>query len=196
MNSSRVGLIILAAGGSRRMGQPKQLLAYHGTTLIGHALQNGLECLCDPVIVVLGANHTLIRKSLPEHVAKIVVNDGWESGLSSSIRCGVEALLRDVPNVTAAIISLCDQPHVTKELLDRLVNAHSSQGANIAACSYGGSAGVPALFGRDYFPALFTLAGDSGAKKILAENPKLVHLVPFDEGIIDIDTPADYDGIS
>jgi molybdenum cofactor cytidylyltransferase len=111
--------------------------------------------------------------------------------MGCSLRCGVQRLMREAPNAAGAIVMLCDQPYVSGEVLRRLAEAHASSGKAAVACSYAGTFGPPCLFGASRFEELLRVADDRGAKSLLAAAGAELHLVPFPEGSIDFDTPAD-----
>jgi molybdenum cofactor cytidylyltransferase len=186
-----VGAVILAAGASTRMGVPKQLLQFGGETMLRRAASVALKAGCRPVVVVTGADAAASRKALRGLDVREAENAQWESGISSSVRVGIEALVTANPRIAAVVLMLCDQPFVTRETITQLVTAHLETGRSIVASRYGGSYGVPALFGKAHFAELTTLKGDAGAKRVIQKHLPKVHLVPFPEGEIDIDTPDD-----
>jgi molybdenum cofactor cytidylyltransferase len=187
-----IGAVILAAGGSTRMGVPKQLLQFGGETMLRRAASVALKAGCRPVVVVVtGANATPSRKALRGLDVREAENRQWESGISSSVRVGIEAVVTANSQTAAVVLMLCDQPFVTQEIIARLVTAHLETGRSIVASRYGGSYGVPALFAKAHFAELTTLKGDAGAKRVIQKHLPKVHLVPFPEGEIDIDTPDD-----
>jgi molybdenum cofactor cytidylyltransferase len=190
--STSVGLVILAAGCSSRMGQPKQLLPYDGESLVRRSARLGLLSGCFPVTVVLGANSLLIGTELEDLPVFVTQNPDWEAGMASSIKVGLAHTLHVLPTVNAVIIALCDQPLVTPALLHGLTDAFVAAGKPIVATRYGDTTGVPALFGRELFEALERLNGQEGARKLIAGNPEQVHTVPFPEAALDVDTPEDY----
>src|SRR5580692_2476743 len=109
----RVALILLAAGPSTRLGQPKQLLPFRGRSLLRHAAETALASSCRPVVVVLGASAERMKSELTDLPVMIAVNSGWESGMGSSIRAGLEALTNGKnadAGVGAVVIMVCDQP--------------------------------------------------------------------------------------
>jgi molybdenum cofactor cytidylyltransferase len=184
-----ISIILLAAGGSSRLGRPKQLLQFEGTTLVQRALDAALEAKPKQVVVVEGAHRGLAEKS---NTAIVVENKDWQEGIASSIRSGLNTVLEYEPGTDAVIFMVCDQPYVTGELLKEIMTAHESSGKDIVASSYAGTVGIPALFSKSYFDALRQLKGDEGAKKIILKNTDGVALVDFPKGNIDIDTAGDY----
>jgi molybdenum cofactor cytidylyltransferase len=186
-----VGAVILAAGASTRMGVLKQLLQFGGETMLRRAASVALKAGCRPVVVVTGADAAASRKVLRGLDVQEAENQQWESGISSSVRVGIEALVMANPQIAAVVLMLCDQPFVTLEIIARLVAAHRETGRSIVASRYGGSYGVPALFGKAHFAELTTLKGAAGAKQVIQKHLPKVHLLPFPEGEVDIDTPDD-----
>ena len=184
---SRCGIIILAAGGSARLGRPKQALAVDGEPLLARITRAAVASRASEVLVVLGAHAQECMEILDGLGARTVINPGWREGIAFSIRAGVQNLS---PGLDAAMILLCDQPRVSMESINALL---SLQGSSIIASSYGGSLGPPAIFPVEFFPELMALEGDQGAKKIFSSHPDELIAVPFPEGEIDIDTPADYE---
>ncbi len=202
MNSSTVGLIILAAGASTRMGTPKQLLTYRGRSFIRHITEVAIcasqqrfaiASACQPIAVVLGAHAERIKPEISQLPIQIVENQQWAEGMSTSIRVGLEALLAMNPNLEAVAIALCDQPFVSFPILDRIVEAYRVTGKPIIASEYSGTLGVPVLFNRTLFSELMALKSTEGAKKLIKKHIHEVFSVPFAEGAIDIDTPKDYE---
>jgi molybdenum cofactor cytidylyltransferase len=186
-----VGLIILAAGESSRMGKPKQLLPYQGQSLIQYMVQNGLRSLCFPVVVVLGANAPLIKQEINDLPVFVSENPDWKEGMGSSIRVGMEMLLSVLPDVEAVIIMLCDQPFVKTTLLNLFIEQYQTTRVPVISAEYAGTMGVPALFDHTLFIHLQSLHGHEGARNIISGSQD-VHAIPFPEGKIDIDTPEDY----
>ncbi len=187
-------IIILAAGVSARMGRPKQLLTYGSRTLLRHAAETALASVCRPVLVVLGAYADQLHSEIDDLPVQQVVNERWAEGMGSSIRAGLEALKHydRAGAAKAVVLMLCDQPFVTAAVINDLVMAYRSSGKGIIASEYGGTMGVPALFGREYFAELAALSGATGAKQIIAAHASEVVRVPFPKGITDVDTPEDY----
>ncbi len=191
-NSEGVGAVILAAGSSSRMGTPKQTLQFRGESLLRRAALAALGAGCAPVIVVTGANAGLSRRELKGLDVREVLNTLWETGMASSVRAGVETLVSDYAGVDAAVLLLCDQPHLTSEIIYGLVAAHRANGMPVVASTYGGSFGVPALFSRTLFAELARLEGAGGAKQVIKRHASEAHFLPFPDGDVDVDTPDDF----
>jgi molybdenum cofactor cytidylyltransferase len=187
-----VGAVVLAAGSSSRMGSPKQTLQFRGESLLRRAALAALGAGCGPVIVVTGANAELSRRELDGLDVREVLNTLWETGMASSVRAGVEGLVSEDADVDAAVLMLCDQPHVTADVIAGLVTAHRANGSLVVASTYGGSFGVPALFGRALFEELARLEGSAGAKQIIKRHASEAHFIPFPCGEVDVDTPDDF----
>lgn len=197
MSGPRIGIIILAAGASSRMGAPKQLLEFRGETLLRRAVRAALETECRPVVVVLGANACLLKEEIDVKGAHAIVNQSWAEGMSSSVRCGLAALEAESPNeIEAAVFMLCDQPFVTGSVIRRLVDAYSAERALLVASEYEAGVektlGVPALFSRTLFPELMALRGAEGARRVIASHRQEAAVVAVPEAAFDIDTPKDY----
>jgi molybdenum cofactor cytidylyltransferase len=188
------GLIILAAGSSSRLGSPKQNLIYQGQTLLQRAIQTALTSVChEKVVVVLGANEGVIRPSISDQLVYITYNPDWQEGMASSIRLGINELLRIEPDINAAILMLCDQPFVDPLLIYQLTEKKADSFSGIIACTYRDTLGVPVLFDVSYFPRLLMLQGKEGAKKLIRDFPNDVATIAFPLGAIDIDTIEDYE---
>ncbi|HEX8687156.1 MAG TPA: nucleotidyltransferase family protein, partial [Pyrinomonadaceae bacterium] len=187
-----VGAVVLAAGSSSRMGRPKQTLSYRGESLLRRAALAALGAGCRPVVVVTGAYAGLSRRELDGLDVREVFNPLWETGMASSIRAGVDGLLGADAGVAAAVFLLCDQPHVTAEVVSGLVSAHRATGRPVVASAYGGGFGVPALFGRALFAELARLEGTAGAKQVIKRHTSEAHFLTLTGGEVDVDTPEDY----
>jgi molybdenum cofactor cytidylyltransferase len=191
-NSEGVGAVILAAGASFRMGSPKQTLQYRGESLLRRAALAALGAGCRPVIVVTGASSELSRRELQGLEVREVLNTHWETGMASSVRAGVEGLVSADADADAVVLMLCDQPHVTAEVISGLVAAHRATGRPIVASTYGANFGVPALFSRELFAELARLEGAAGAKQVIKRHASEAHFLPFQAGEVDVDTPDDF----
>lgn len=180
--------VILAAGGSSRLGKPKQLISYKGEKLITRTIMNAVEAGVDKVIVVLGSNAEAIRREVPaDPDVRVVINEDWESGLASSLAAGV----RNVDRLSdGALVLVTDQPLVDALSLEDLVSRFDYS-HRVIASSYGTSIGVPAVFGKEFFRELCSLEGDKGAGHWIRKNILRVTLVALDRAGMDIDTPDD-----
>jgi molybdenum cofactor cytidylyltransferase len=184
--------IVLAAGASRRLGQPKQLLMHGGETLLARAIRLAGEAGATPVLTVLGADFEIICASVALDQTILVINDKWQQGIATSIHAGLKALDVIAPDATGALILTCDQPRLTAAHLTDLFETFAAQpGPSIAASAYAGVLGTPAVFPRSSFTHLRALRGDKGARAFLVNRPCPLIAVPFPGGEIDIDTPAD-----
>jgi molybdenum cofactor cytidylyltransferase len=181
---------VLAAGASRRLPGPKQLLRYRGVTLVRRAAQTAVAAACGPVVVVLAPGAGPLRFELVDLDVRMVENPDTAKGLSTSVRAGLEALERGgTPD--AVVFMTCDQPLLTAEILRSLVAAFAASRPAAVACEYAGTIGVPVLFDRSLFGELRALEGDQGAKRILRRHPAETVRIPFEQGSLDIDTPED-----
>jgi molybdenum cofactor cytidylyltransferase len=189
---STTGIVILAAGASIRLGKPKQLLPWQGSTLLQHAVQVARQVTSQP-IVVLGAHLHQLQAALDPATVQIVHNPSWKEGMASSIRCGLDAAMRQTTE--QVIFMVCDQPFVSAAILQELVLARVKTGKPIIASAYSGTLGIPALFDTTFFPQLLNLEGDTGAKKIIQQYSGQVYGVPFPMGHVDIDTAEEYDAL-
>jgi CTP:molybdopterin cytidylyltransferase MocA len=174
--------IVLAAGGSTRLGEPKQLAMLGGATLLERAVRTAREAGCAPIVVVLGAAQVEIMVQVRIGDAVLVINDKWQEGMSSSIRAGMQALAVAASAPQGAVVMTCDQPAVTAQHLRALTS-----GQELRASRYAGRNGVPAYFPQKYFRQLLKLDGDAGARNLLAraDSEELAY------GELDVDTADD-----
>jgi len=187
-NDPKIGGILLAAGGSSRLGRPKQLLEFNGKMLIRRAAETLVHSKCDLIVVVLGAEIERSSAELDGLDVAICVNENWQSGMSSSIIAGLNSLLETGTALDAVLITLCDQPHVDSTDIDQIVRAYTETLNPIVATQYGPTIGVPALFASEMFSKLLLLEGDKGARHLIRENIELVRSVHIEKAAIDIDT--------
>jgi molybdenum cofactor cytidylyltransferase len=190
----KYAIIILAAGSSSRFGYAKQLADHNGKSLIQHALSEATK-VTENVILVLGANAEIIKKEIENTPARLVYNKDWEEGMSSSIRCGLSDLLKKNAEIGAVIFMVCDQPFVTSSLVNELITKHEETKKTIVASAYQETTGTPVLFDKTFFQELLALTGQSGAKKIISQNPDSTIAISFPLGYIDIDTKDDYEAL-
>jgi CTP:molybdopterin cytidylyltransferase MocA len=158
--------LVLAAGGGRRYGKPKALVEYEGSLLVERAVRTA-RAVCDPVLVVLGAQAVEVWERADLDGAVVLANRDWETGMASSLRTGLEGL-RGLPGrVDAALVLLVDMPGITPAALTRV--AHEARPDALAVATYDGLHGHPVLLGRDHWAGVAaTAAGDEGARRYLA----------------------------
>lgn len=190
----RLPLIVLAAGASSRLGQPKQLVVFEEKTLLRRAVETALAVEATsfetPVGVVLGANFDACRGALDGLPVAVLENADWPEGMAASVR--LAAAWAEAQRAEGLLLLLCDQPFVTAALLQTLLKAFRDTGRPLVASDYGdGARGVPVLVGKQFFGELQTLCGDRGARAVLRRYPDAVATVPFPEGRFDLDTPED-----
>jgi molybdenum cofactor cytidylyltransferase len=188
---SELSIIILAAGSSTRLGQPKQLLPWQGTTLLQHAVNIAMQVVPQPV-VVLGANASQLQQKLPASQVQVVHNNHWQQGIASSIHSGLSAVINRSSPPDAVIFMVCDQPFVTANLLQQLMDEHGRSGKPIVASAYANTLGIPALFSNHLFTQLLDLQGDTGAKKLIQQQAAETASIDFPQGDVDIDTIEEY----
>jgi len=193
VSANNIGIVILAAGSSSRLSRPKQLLEFDGVTLLSHATIEAANSNACNVIVVIGAYADLIANEIDGDIVYIVKNENWNEGIASSVRLGLDALLKQTPSIDAVIFMVCDQPFVTSSLLNDLIAKQRETQKAIVASNYGETIGPPALFHQSLFAELMELKGDVGARRIIQLHSDEVATVFFPDGKIDIDTQKDYD---
>ena len=187
-----IGIIILAAGNSNRLGSAKQLLPYQGSSLLQRAITAAEATGYAPIVLVLGAYAPEILAHHPDLNINLIINDSWEQGISSSISAGISKMIALEPDTKNIIISVADQPFIQPAVFTALVEESQQSGKRIVASKYAETIGTPALFNELYFDELLALAGNTGAKPILQRYAKDVATIPFELGHIDIDTQTDY----
>jgi len=173
--SGPVAALLLAAGESARLGQPKQLLPFRGRTLLRHAAETAVASGCESVYAVLGAGHERTRPQLDGLAVQSVVNADWRQGLGASIRCGL----------------LADQPLVTPDHLRQMLAAFRRTPLAIVAARCRDHTSPPAVFDAALFPRLLALDGDQGARRLIAAMPNDTMLFDLPEAAFDLDTDAD-----
>jgi molybdenum cofactor cytidylyltransferase len=192
-SSKKIGAVILAAGGSSRFGQPKQLIVFQGKSLVRRIIDAACEAGCSPVVVVTNSEDEKLHPELNRAGVVRVLNQQWERGIGSSIRCGIQCLINSSPDVDATVLLVCDQPAVDARVIQRLIALRQTSGKTIVASSYADTVGVPALFSRSVFQELLSLDDKAGAKSIVLRNREHVASLLFPEGQIDIDTWEDWE---
>jgi molybdenum cofactor cytidylyltransferase len=181
--------ILLAAGGSTRMGRTKQLLPYRGRTLVWHAANELVAGGFSPTIIVTGNDSAAVSAAIADLPVAICHHADWQQGIGSSLRAGLQFARTKSPCAPAVLIALADQPGVSADhLAALLMNASST---HIAASVYAGSPGVPAIFPAKYFDALQALPDDAGAKSLLFSETQFMRSVVLNSAD-DIDSAEDF----
>lgn len=191
-----IGCILLAAGGSKRLGRPKQLLVYQGKTLVRRAAETIRETRYSPAVVVLGSHSAEIEAEIADLPIHPIVNESWEQGLSSSITTGLNYLIQMEPKLSAVLVTLCDQPLISADDLNSFAEKFLTSEANIIAAEYQDTVGVPALFSAELFSDLLKLKGDKGARSLIHGHQSTLLTIPLPTAAIDIDTQAEFDQLN
>ena len=184
--------VLLAAGESRRMGTPKQLLPFGRTTVIETALEHILASGADRTLVVLGAAHDRIEPLLKRFPVEVTVNPDFREGMLSSVRWGISRLPL---KARAAMIFLGDQPWITSKTIDRVIDAFRTSGRGLVLPAFGKSGGHPLLIDLKYRAEIESLNPEIGLKELLSRHPEDVcHVQSGEKGVLrDMDTPSDYE---
>jgi molybdenum cofactor cytidylyltransferase len=185
----RTAGVVLAAGSSRRMGRTKQLLPLGASTLLGTVLATARRARLDELVLVLGADAELIAAAVDTSGVRVVVAAGHAEGMGASLRAGVGAL---GPEVERVAVLLGDQPRVTPELVDAVLDLHLESGLSAAAVSSGGVLQPPVVVDRRLWPELLAAHGDSGLRSVLRAVPGMVATLSVEGVTVDVDTPDDY----
>jgi molybdenum cofactor cytidylyltransferase len=186
------GFVVLAAGQSSRLGQPKALLPYRNTILAGHIVAQLQPVASSPIVVVTGADAHAIEGTLQSPHVHFAYNAYWKEGIASSVRTGLAAAMALSPQMQGVIFLTCDQPFVTARLMRRLMLCHRETGKPIIASAYADTLGAPILFDPAYFDSLLNIRGEIGTKSLLRLFGHDVATVAFAPGATNIDTPHDY----
>lgn len=186
-----VAVLLLAAGGSHRLGRPKQLVDWGGQPLLSHVLAEVSAWPAERVVAVLGAAAEEVLEAVEFGDADVVINPEWEEGLASSLRVGLDALSRDA-RIDAAFLALGDQPGVPEDVPGRLLAEYRTQRSHAVVPKYRYARGNPVLADRRLWPRLMSLVGDEGARRLLQAHPEWVTEVWLDTlPPRDVDTEAD-----
>ena len=188
----KTGAIVLSAGQSRRLGGIKPLLPYQGKTLLQHTIDALKSADLSPVIVVSGAYASEIKAALDPEGIDLVYNEHWAQGKASGIISGLQVLMDRYPDIQQVVFAVCDQPYVSADLFQQLMEKQHQSAKSIIASAYADTLGIPMLITQQHFPSLLRLKDDEGAKKLLKQYPEDVDSVDFPLGHVDIDTMEDY----
>jgi molybdenum cofactor cytidylyltransferase len=183
---------MLAAGGSSRMGQTKQLLPIRGQPMVRRVTEAVCAAGLDQVVVVVGAQAETVCEALADLPVEFVVNAAWAEGMSTSLREGLRALR---PEIGAALVVLADQPDLSPQLIRALVDRYKVTAAPIVAPFYQGQRGNPVLFHRALFSELQAVQGDRGGRQVVARYQEQVERVVVGDDAVtaDVDTRQDYE---
>ena len=194
MKDKFVSGLILAAGASTRLGQPKQLLPFKDTTLLGWAVRQFESCSAlNEVVVVLGNTADEVRELITFGRSRVVENRTTGEGCSASYTIGIGAC---DPNTDAIVVLLGDQPGVTPEIVEQVVASWKHDGGEIVLANYQGRKGHPMLFSKHLFAQLVGLHGDKAVWKIVDQHPEWVREIVIDQAYPrDINTREDYEAV-
>ncbi|WP_372775207.1 NTP transferase domain-containing protein [Mangrovibacterium sp.] len=187
---AEISILLLAAGSSSRMGQPKQLLPWGSYNLIEFQIQQLLNTGY-PVFVVLGSQSAQTRPFVERYPATVLLNKDWPAGMGSSISAAITQMTKKFPETEGILITLIDQPMVSAVHLKKMIE-NFNPNRIVASRSKNGWQGVPALFGKSYFDDLKKLNGEKGAKRLITDNNEWVICVDSDSELEDMDTREKY----
>lgn len=190
-----ISSVVLAAGRSTRMGEPKQVMRIRGKPLLRIVLETLRKAKVDETVVVLGPDAGRTMEEVGIKGERVVVNPRQSEGMSSSLRLGLRSLS---PDTTAAVVVLGDMPLLSPSTVNRIIDGYLSKGAPVVVPTYRGVRGNPVLFARSVFPEIMKIRGDVGARSVVDSQGGAVLEVPVaDEGVIvDIDTQSDYERVA
>lgn len=191
----KIAILILAAGESKRMNGIKQLLPWKNTTLLGNAIEQAIQSKANAVYVVLGANANQITPTIAHYNIQTIENANWKNGLGNSIAAGVKEIKDNQGDYDAILITLADQPFLTADYYNLLIDNYVQNKAKIIASETNNSPSVPAIFDAVYFEKLSQLNQDQGAKKILLAAQNEMYLLRTDANLVDVDTQSAYEKI-
>ena len=188
---SKTAILILAAGESKRMGEPKQLLPYNDSTLLIHTIEQAAPLKHSDIFIVIGAHFSDIFKSIRSQKATVIKNNNWEDGMGSSLSKGIE-FIKKKDKYDSVLVTLSDLPLVTTEHYEELIALSDSSGKRIVLTNYDEVAGVPAIFDRSLFNELTILSDDEGAKPVVKKYKKEALKMNSKTPFFDVDTKEAY----
>ncbi|MEJ2162334.1 MAG: nucleotidyltransferase family protein [Robiginitalea sp.] len=192
MTDHRIVTLLLAAGASSRMGQPKALLPWGDTTVLGHLLGQTAAAGLQDTVLVTGAHHREIVAVSDLDGVLMCLNQGWDAGMGSSLVAGIRYVSDFITGATAILVLLSDQPLISHEYLQEMLKAHLAHPGHIIATAYGTGEGVPALFPRDFWGEMLRISPEKGAKAFIRSRGEDVLLLDAGVAITDMDTPEAY----
>ncbi|AVR46830.1 nucleotidyltransferase family protein [Christiangramia fulva] len=190
IENKKIGVVILAAGASSRLGYPKQLVEFEGKKLLQKMIDLADDFSFDSKVLVLGANANEIKKEIDSKNFSIAINGEWNQGMSSSIIKGITSS-EELEKLDHLLILLSDQPFVNREKIEQLIRLQIENKSEATFSEYEGDIGVPAIFSRSVFQKLKELKGDHGAKKLIYNDKIEFQTIKFEKGNFDVDTKED-----
>lgn len=192
MSKAPVAAVVLAAGGSIRLGRPKQLVRVTDQPLVWRATKAALDAGCKPVVVVVGAHAEAVGAAVADLPVHRVLNRIWAQGVGTSISCGVRAIEAGQP--AGCIVIPCDQPRLTPGVLSALIERFRKGQSAAVTCAYAGTIGPPTLFGSLLLSQVTNLQGDTGARRVLQECSSMA-TIEFPGGALDVNTQDDLNAL-
>lgn len=187
----KIGVIILAAGSSSRLGYPKQLVKFKGKFLLQHSIDLAEAIGFNTKILVLGSKAEKIRKEIDPKKFKVVINEHWEEGMGTSISKGISEAVEKEKQLEHILIMLSDQPLISKDKIEELIKVQLNSHKQATFSEYTGDIGVPAIFSHELFSELIKLNGVQGAKKLLYNKDIRFQTIRIENGKFDVDTKTD-----
>lgn len=191
IRNKKIGVVILAAGSSSRLGYPKQLVEFKGKLMLQQIIELAGFFEFETKVLILGANAEEITEKIEPGAFEILFNENWQEGMASSIRAGLERSLEKEKDLEHLLILLSDQPFVSKERVEALIEEQVTGNSEATFSEYDGDVGVPAIFSSSVFSYLKELKGDHGAKKLINDQKIEFRTVRFAKGNFDVDTKED-----
>jgi molybdenum cofactor cytidylyltransferase len=189
MKKKRIAILIVAAGESKRLGQPKQLVKKNGISLLENSLIEAIKSKVGDVFLILGAHAELIISKMQISDFQVFINNDWKKGMGESIAYGIKAILKK-GNYNGVIISVADQPFLTADILKELEENILDE-EMIIKSKYVEGSGPPVYFSSHFFEEMKSLSRDDGAKPLVRKYKKQVISIDFPKGNIDIDKEED-----
>jgi len=189
---ANTAIVLLAAGQSARLGQPKQLLPFGGKALVVLVLEEAIKSDLHPVVVVLGAYAKAINAVLPGNRVEVIHNENWSHGMGTTIATGTQYILQNHPDTDQILFLLSDQPFVSTSHIQKILDKANNSDATIIASHYNDKLSVRALFKRPVFDELLGLNGEKGARNVIRKIKERVAKIEFPIGQYDVDTIEEY----
>jgi len=190
-HTASIGALILAAGASRRLGTPKQLVRVDGVSLLRRTAQAVIGAGISRMLLVTGCRREEMELEVNDLPIETYYHKHWEEGQGSSLAMGLRQLVELNPEIDAALIALIDQPRLHAGHIIKMMEIYRPREACIVASGYAGTYGVPTLVDQCYFGEMYQLQGEHGGKKVLRKHEEQIIIVPFPEGDLDIDKQED-----